>query len=76
METTEAKKALYKEKPFANRVGIIEHNKTKKRTHLYFTELFNFTKIAFEVPEEEMGRNIFEPNIQAQLLIRWMKVIN
>jgi len=68
METNEIKKALYKQKPIANRLHIID------KVHCYKTYLANGTAVAFEVPESDMGEAKFESQMDAKLLIRWMLI--
>lgn len=74
MTTNEKKVALYKKKPTAMR------NSTEVDCDIYIytcqiltdnLEKPN-TTIFFEVPRSEMGENIFDEKVPAQLLIRWM----
>lgn len=63
MTTTEIKKALYKDKPTANRLS------TAGGFVWYEAKLDN-KKVTFKIPEKEAaGFNQTEP---AQLLIRWI----
>lgn len=74
MTPTEIKKALYKEKLTAVKCGesyrdVISGPVTE---YHYFVILGNGKRIEFEVPVSEMGENLFEDSIPAQLLIRWL----
>lgn len=69
MNTTEIKKALYKQKPIA------EYAYSKDRVWTYSTEVVidnREEEVLFQVPIEEMGEATFEKELPAQLLIRWM----
>ena len=66
MDKNEIKKALYKEKPTARLLHRIDDKAC------YKAYLKNGYSIAFEVPQKEMGETIFEPEMEAQLLIRWL----
>jgi hypothetical protein len=74
MTKNEKKIALCKQKPMAMR------NTTEVDCDIYIyacqieTENPNKsnTTIFFEVPRSEMGENIFEEKVPAQLLIRWL----
>lgn len=65
----EIKKSLYKEKPVAERVDITEGNHLYKA---YIGSGGDEERLYFNVPESEMGENLFEDKIPAQLLIRWL----
>lgn len=60
------KKALYKQKPTAKRTDIVYDR------HHYIAELDDIGIVYFNVPESEMGPMIFETEMEAQLLIRWL----
>lgn len=64
MTTTEIKKALYKEKPKANRLSTAGG-------FVWYEAKLDKSKVTFKIPEHEaMGFNQLE---QAQLLIRWIQ---
>lgn len=66
MEKNEIKKALYKEKPIAMfRVNCADYKS-------YGTKLTEGTIIRFKIPFKDIGDNVFENEIPAQLLIRWI----
>lgn len=65
MKLNEIKKALYKEKPVAQRLLI----GTKETT--YCTRLNNDVIIGFAVPADEITES-FTEKMSAQLLIRWI----
>ena len=67
METNEIKKFLYKEKPLARRV----ENAGDDKRYTYHV-LLNHEDIFFDVPISDMGEKIFDEEIPAQLLIRWL----
>lgn len=63
MNTTEIKKALYKEKPIANRLSTAGG-------FVWYEAKLESRKVTFKVPEHEAaGFGQTEP---AQLLIRWI----
>jgi len=63
MNTTEIKKALYKQKPTAVRT-----NYQGGYVH-YVTQLEDASIVNFEIPNQEAG---FGNEVPAQLLIRWI----
>lgn len=69
IDLNEIKKVLYKEKPIAKSlktVGIFD-----SETYIYYA-LTSLGLIEFKVPLSEMGENIFDDEVPAQLLIRWI----
>ena len=66
MNTNEIKKVLYKEKPLAKKYAQPE-NKS-----FYYKVDTSIGEVRFNVPISEMGDNLFESEISAQLLIRWI----
>lgn len=67
MTTTEIKKALYKEKPMAE---VTNFDAFSDR-YIYKATLKNKEVITFEIPRIE-GKD-FKDEMEAQLLIRWLK---
>tara|TARA_R110000796_G_scaffold96044_1_gene201529 strand:+ start:2129 stop:2347 length:219 start_codon:yes stop_codon:yes gene_type:complete len=71
MTNTEIKKALYKQKPIANRSEI------KDNVHYYDAIISPddraYFEVKFEVPETDMGDTTFEDTMDAKHLIRWIK---
>lgn len=63
INNNEIKKALYKEKPIAIKVG-------KNKEQVQYNTFVNGQIVKFLIPIEEA---VFEDKIQAQLLIRWMQ---
>lgn len=69
MNTNEIKKLLYKQKPTATLI------KKKGNVWIYAAALKEPRMyIDFEVPESDMGDAKFENNMEAHLLIRWLKL--
>jgi len=64
MNKNEIKKRLYKEKPIAVRTK-------EEKGYRYITETSE-EKVEFFVPYEEMGMTVFDEEISAQFLIRWL----
>lgn len=62
----EIKKALYREKPQATLSKIVDD------IYYYEAKLNNGDNICFAVPISDMGDKLFDNNISAQLLIRWL----
>lgn len=69
MTTNQVKVALYKEKPIAIRSRFTG---AQCDIYVYSCQLSNSKTIFFEVPRSEMGENIFDEKMPAQLLIRWL----
>lgn len=69
MEKNEIKKALYREKPLAKRV---ENTGRDEYYYLYHTIILGNKDIFFKVPISDMGDNLFDSEISAQFLIRWV----
>lgn len=65
MNNTEIKKYLYRVKPTAKAVAKLD------KVYLYHADIDQHY-VAFRVPIDEMGENLFEDEIPAQLLIRWL----
>lgn len=63
----EIKKALYREKPVAIRYA------TEEDVFSYGTTLKDGTELHFDVPTNDMGDAEFEEEMDAHLLIRWLK---
>lgn len=68
MTKNEIKKILYKEKPWAKRYA----KKFTKDVWLYECET-SIGRITFNIPVDDMGEKIFDDEIPAQLLIRWLE---
>lgn len=66
MPNNEIKKILYKEKPIARFKDLLFNSR-----YMYITNCSAGT-IIFIIPRKEMGENVFESKIPAQLLIRWI----
>lgn len=66
-EMNEIKKALYKEKPVAVFQSI------EKGIVSYAAILNDNSIVRFEVPFKDMGETPFLLNMEARLLIRWIK---
>ena len=66
MTINEIKKELYRQKPIAKRTAEYP------AFHSYQAELEDSKLVIFDVPLDEMGDTIFEEEMPAQLLIRWM----
>lgn len=63
----EIKKMLYREKPMARLVG--------KDNEKYFYRTNTSTGVlSFVVPISDMGEKLFQHDIEAQFLIRWLNV--
>lgn len=71
MTLNEIKKALYTQKPTADRNYII---KLSDVLHKYTTHLTCGKRIEFMVPESDMGEGRFEDTMPAHLLIRWIVI--
>lgn len=71
MTNTEIKKALYKQKPTAQR-NHTEYENGVPKIITYVAILDDGTVISFEVPVKDMGETPFDSAIPAQLLIRWI----
>lgn len=73
MNLTEIKKTLYKEKPVAWQINdetkTIDNKSVKLIT--YKTEC-SIGTILFTVPTNDMGDKLFDNELPAQLLIRWI----
>lgn len=66
MERNDIKKELYKQKPTAE----VWH---KNSTDYYYSAYLNGgAKIDFKVPVDNMGETLFDNEVPAQLLIRWI----
>lgn len=68
MTTTEIKKALYKEKPIAKKVGM---DRCMHPTYYYEAEL-TIGVVEFEVPYKDRCGTDFNDEMSAQHLIRWL----
>lgn len=68
MEETrnEIKKVLYKEKPIA-----VKYAQPQNKSFAYKTQT-SLGEILFDVPISDMGESLFDWEMPAQLLIRWM----
>lgn len=71
MEKNDVKKALYREKPVAKHM-MNGQDETSGKYRWYCTAINDGTVVAFKVPESEMGEGLFESEVPAQLLIRWL----
>lgn len=68
MNLNDVKKILYKEKPIAHRVATQGVN-----WEIWFYQAhMKGLSVSFAVPESDMGEKLFEKEIPAQLLIRWI----
>ncbi len=67
MELNEIKKALYRQKPIAKKMFEKDGN------YVYRTYLEDGTELTFIVPISDMGDAKFEYEMDAKLLIRWLK---
>lgn len=65
MEKNEIKKLLYKEKPTAHFLKVTKDG-------IYYTTGFGENTITFLVPISEIGEVVWEKEISAQLLIRYI----
>jgi len=66
MNTTEIKKALYKQKPLDANFRYI-----RKGVAYYYTDLVE-QRVNFEIPISDMGDADFMPTMAAQHLNRWI----
>lgn len=72
MDTNEVKKALYRERPtaqfrqFIN--GVAHYRAIIDRGPNFNADVM----VLFEVPVDDMGTTIFDRDMPAQLLIRWL----
>lgn len=67
MEKNEIKKALYRQKPTAH---FVMARKTGLRYQAFLEE--EMCTVSFEVPMFDMGSVDWYPEMNAQLLIRWL----
>lgn len=70
MTENDVKKALYKQAPKANFLMM------RKAVAHYSAELEDGTKVRFEIPVEDMGDADFLLEMEAKLLIRYLKIDN
>lgn len=66
MNTTEIKKALYKQKPEAKIMYV------RKGSAFYYADTKE-QRVYFEIPVSDMGEADFLPLMDAKLLIRWIQ---
>lgn len=67
MELNEIKKALYKQKPIA------EFDMIRKGVAYYDAFIDNLYPLRFEIPVSDMGDADLLPEMDAKLLIRWLR---
>jgi len=73
MDKNEIEKALYKEKPTAVQTGYWTADKENEDRYVYETQLSGMEdKLRFIIPVSEMGMTVFEKEMPAQLLRRWL----
>lgn len=74
MEKNEIKKALYKEKPTAKLEGgrVYYHGELGRSDYSIYTTNTSLGRHTFIVKHDDMGEGLFEEEVPAQLLIRWL----
>lgn len=76
MDLNEIKKALYKEKPTAKGKETLTTESANgiQCTHVWSCELKSGLLVEFHVPQSEMKGAEFYDDLEAHLLIRWLKL--
>ena len=71
MKLNDIKKILYKEKPLAKLIRTVSD---KNGFFYYYKAKTSLGIISFKIPNKEVVKTLFDKQMPAQLLIRWINL--